>query len=139
MNAALKSMTANQAPCGIANLAIPKPSMGNEMSNERRKLLVARKTDHKCPHDMRHPMGMEICPICDYDECEVCGLEYNRRDMSGDPRCYPCYCIAVLERKLEDALKAQATRKEQSARRRRENNGNQIGSGDNPASYTELA
>lgn len=70
------------------------------------------KKDHKCPHDRKHPTGMEVCRACgDYGICCDCGMEYIKQDSYGGPRCWMCEGVLHLRRKLREAEREQAKRK----------------------------
>lgn len=70
----------------------------------RHKQMKPPKKDHKCPHDRKHPTGMEVCEACgDYGTCATCGAGYIRRDVYRYhlTLCWPCAEIAILEDRLE--------------------------------------
>ena len=64
------------------------------------------KKNHTCPHDRKHPSGMEVCRECgDFGICTQCGDEYISRDdfYRSDELCYPCSEAERLTRVAERA------------------------------------
>jgi hypothetical protein len=84
---------------------LTKPLPGETRKREK-------KTDHRCPHDRKHPTGMELCEQCgDFGVCAECGVDYIKRDMGGGPICHRCVDLHRLETKLAEARAEQAKRK----------------------------